>query len=65
MQAFEDSLKLEVAAGQVRGCRQPFEIVGLERRCLICAQESLVRVTPRASFVALTAVFKMIHLNHS
>jgi hypothetical protein len=37
MQAFLDSLKLEVAAGQVRRCGQPFEIVGVERYCLIRA----------------------------
>jgi hypothetical protein len=62
MQAFLDSLKLEVAAGQIGRCRQQLEIVDVERRCLICAQESLVGVTPRATFVTLTAVFKMIHL---
>ena len=65
MEAFESSLELEVAAGQVRGGRQPVEIVRLERRRLIRAEESLVGLTPRATFVALTAVFKRIHLNHA
>ena len=37
-----------VAAGQVRGGRQPLEIVRVERRRLIGAQERLVGVTPRA-----------------
>jgi hypothetical protein len=64
MQAFLDSLKLEGAAGQVRRCGQSFEIVGVERHCLIGALEGLVGVTPRATSVTLTAVFKMIHLNH-
>jgi hypothetical protein len=62
MQAFLDSLKLEVAAGEVRSRRQSFEIVGPKRRCLICAQKSLVGVTPRVTFITLTSVFKMIHL---
>jgi hypothetical protein len=61
MQAFLDLLKLSVPAGQVRRCRQPFEIVGMERRCLICTPEGFVGVTPRAAPVRLTAVFK-IHL---
>ena len=65
MQAFLQSLKLDVAAGQERGSRQPVEIVRLERRCLIRAEQSLVGVTPRATSVALTAVFKRIHLNHA
>ena len=64
MQAFEDALKLELTAAQVRGGRESFEIVRIERR-LVGAQESVVRVTPRATSVALAAVFKMIHLNHA
>ena len=63
IEAFEDSLKLEVATGQIRGSRQAVEIVDVERGCLIGAQESVVGVTPRATSVTLTAVFKMIHLN--
>jgi hypothetical protein len=62
MQAFLDSLKLEVAARQVSRCRQPFEIVGLKLCCLICAEESMVGVTPGVTFVTLTSVFKMVHL---
>jgi hypothetical protein len=65
MQAFEDALKLVVAAGHERGGRQPIEIVGLERRRLICAEKSLIGGIPRTTFVALTAEFKMIHLNHA
>jgi hypothetical protein len=62
MQAFLDSLKLDVAAGQVRRRRQQLEIVDVERRLLICAQEGLVGLPPRAAFVTLTALPKMIHL---
>ena len=64
MQPFLQSLELEVAAGQERRGRQPLEIVRLERRRLIGALQSLVGVTPRATSVALTAVFKNVHLNH-
>ena len=65
MQSFQSSLKLEVAAGQARGGRQPFEIVRLERRRLIRTEQRLVGVTPRATSVALTTVFKRVHLNHA
>ena len=64
MQAFEEPLIVEVAADQERGSRQPVEIVSVERRGLVGAQESLVGVTPRTASVALTAVFKMIHHNY-
>ena len=61
MQALEEPLILEVAPDQERDSRQPVEIVSLEGRHLIGAQESLVGVTPRTASVALAAVFKMIH----
>src|SRR4029450_13792076 len=61
--ALEESQKLGLAAAQARGCRQPFEIVGLEGRCLIRTLKRMVRLTPRATSVAFTAVFKIIHLN--
>ena len=63
--ALEDSQKLGLAAAQARGCRQPFEIVGLEGRRLIRTLQRVVRLTPRATSVAFTAVFKIIHLNHA
>ena len=37
IEAFEDSLKLEIATGQIRGSRQAVEIIDFERGCLICA----------------------------
>jgi hypothetical protein len=62
IEAFEDSLKLEVATSQIRGSRQAVEIIDFEGGCSICAHESVVGLTPRATSVALTAVFQMIHL---
>ena len=61
MEAFENALKLEIQPGQVRGRRQPLEIVCSERRRLIGTEESVVGVTPRATFVALTAQLKSIN----
>ena len=63
--AVEEAQKLGFAAAQARGCRQPFEIVRLEGRCLIRTLQRVVRLTPRATSVAFTAVFKNIHLNHA
>ena len=64
MQALVDSLKLDVAAGQVRGGRQPLKIVRVKRVALIGAEQRVVGVTPRPPSVALTAVLKKVHCNH-
>jgi hypothetical protein len=60
MQTFENALILEIASGQVRGCCESFKIVCVERSRLIGATKSVVSVTPRAAFVALTPTFKSI-----
>jgi hypothetical protein len=62
MQPFLQSLKLDVASGQEGGCPEPFKILSLERRLLVCGHEGLIGVSPRATSVALTAVFQKIHL---
>ena len=61
METFQDSLPLEIAPGQIRGNRQAVEIIGFERGRLIGARELVVGVTPGATSVALTAVFKLFH----
>jgi hypothetical protein len=63
VQAFENPLKVLITAGQLGGCRHPIEIIRFERRYLIRAPESVIRVFPRATSVAFTAVFKSIHHN--
>ena len=52
---------LLAVAGQERCRRQSLEIVRLQCRGLVGTQQSLVGVTPRATFVAVPAVFERIH----
>ena len=65
IEAFENSRKLDVAAGQIRRRCQAVEIIGFERGCPIRRQESLVGVAPRAAPVTRSAFFKLIHLEHA
>jgi hypothetical protein len=65
IEALEDLLMLEVAPAQIRGCGQPVEIVDIERGRLVGGLECVVRVTPRPSCIAIAAVLKVVHLNHT
>jgi len=65
IEAFQHALKLDVTTAQKRGSRQPVEVVDVERGCLIGAQQCGVGATPRATFIARTALFKRLHLNHA
>jgi hypothetical protein len=65
IEPFEDEMKLDLPAGQVSGCCQTVEIIDIERGELVGAAESLIRLLPRATYVAVTAVFEIVHLNQA
>ena len=65
MQAFEGSAKLDIAAGQHAAVASRSRSSGWSARRLIRAEQRPVGVTPRATSVALTAVFKRVHLNYA
>ena len=65
IEPFEDSLKLDVPAAQVRRGRQPVEIIDAERARLVCTQKCAAGLRPRAPSVALASMFKRVHLSQA
>ncbi|MGB8434568.1 MAG: hypothetical protein WCE38_09945 [Burkholderiales bacterium] len=64
MSTIEESVKLDVSAGQVRRCRQQFEIFDSQGSRLICERERLVGITPRSTPVGLATLFESIEHAH-
>ena len=62
VEALEKVQEFEVAAGEIGSSRQAVEVIDVKRGGVICTEESVVGVTPRATFVTLTCAFKIIHL---
>lgn len=62
VEALEKVQEFEVAAGEIGGSRQAVEVIDVQRGGVICTEESVVSLTPRATFVTRTCAFKIIHL---
>ena len=60
MEAFDEPLKLHLATDQVRGGRQPFEIVGFQGSRFICAEKGVIGVMPRTTRVRFATFAKMV-----
>ncbi|HJV09870.1 MAG TPA: hypothetical protein VJ690_00060, partial [Burkholderiales bacterium] len=60
LQALEQAQELEVSADQVSTGRQPFKVIGFERRRLLRGEQRLIRLVPLAPLVVLAGDLQRI-----